>query len=534
MGVSVLIQSVTRNDITGLGGVTITKALRSTPTATIKIIDPSGAYLPAVGNLVEVQEDGGIVLFGGSIEEVERIRRNSNIAILESNCTCVGKADRLNQRLAGSYEWANKAAGVIVEDLIYNSLQGDITDTSLVAGGPSIDSFTVDYPTVQEALQAVCNLTGYEYYVQPDGKLAFFSPSSNAAPFSITTGANVIKLTTRETREDFCNSARAKVAESLRDPETQTFTGDGSTQSFTLDYAVAEAPTVFVGGVANTVGIFGVDTAKDWYWSNGSSEIRQEPGDTPISGATDIAVTYIGIQSIIVASDNTASISARAAAESNSGIYQKLIQITQRVSTKDAQAIVDAYVDRHSELSTVLLIETDMRLEPSVLQIEPGQLLSVSLTGWHAAGTYLVRRVSLQLRLNDQSNSRWTAQIEAISGPILRNYIDVFRDITGNGSVSGSATLSGGTSGAGTYVYEPAKLTANTTIVAPVAATQGAAMVIYIIQGAGPYLISFDPDTFGTIANNNIGPVEDSLSVFPFVGRSDGKWWPSGFPMTDL
>lgn len=98
MGVSVLIQSTLRNNYTTLEGVSITKALRSVPSAEIRTVDPAGSFLPATGNQVEIQDDLNgptVSLFGGSIESVERERRNSNIAMLTTVCECLGHAQRL-------------------------------------------------------------------------------------------------------------------------------------------------------------------------------------------------------------------------------------------------------------------------------------------------------------------------------------------------------------------------------------------------------------------------------------------------------
>ena len=538
MGISVLIQSTLRNDLTGRDGVSITKALRTIPTASIRTIDPAGSFLPGVGNLVEVQDDLNgptVTLFGGSISEVERIRRRTSIATLETNCSCVGKADRLERRLAGYYEFTGKTGGYILGQLVANSLSGDISiaSPSGIATGPTIASLVWDYPTAKDAADSVVNLSaGYEYYVKPDGTLSYFQTSSNTCPVSITDGSNVNKITTRETREDFCNRVTIKVANALRDPDTENFTGDGTATSFNVSNPIAQAPEIFVGSpaVAQTVGIIGVDTGKDWYWQEGSTEIRQDDGATVISSGVVIMVTYVGTESILVAAENATSISDRATAESNSGIYHKLLTLDNKLTRADAQAVADAYVDRYSSLSVVMVFETDTRLEPEAINIEPGQTLTVSLTGYQCAGTYLVRSVTLQSRINDQHQARWSVRVEAVSGPVLRNYVDVFRDLSGGGgNVSGTGSIAATGGGAGTYVYEPAKLTANTTITSPIPATSGATMVVFIKQGAGPYAISFDATQFSQIVNTNLPAVEDMEIAFPFVGRADGLWWPMSF-----
>jgi hypothetical protein len=534
MGISVLIQSTLRNNLTGRDGVSITKALRTIPTASIRTTDKTGAFLPAVGNLVEVQDDLNgptVTLFGGSINEVERIRRRKNIAHLETNCSCVGKADRLERRLAGYYEFTGKTGGYILGQMVANSLSGDITiaSPSGIAAGPVVDTMVWDYPTCKEAADSICALTGYEYYVTPEGNFSYFLASTNTCPISITTGANVNKITTRETREDFCNRVTIKVSNALRDPDTENFTGDGVATSFNVAFPITQAPDIFIGSpaVAQTIGIIDVDTGKDWYWQEGSTEIRQDSGATVISAGVSIMVTYVGTESILISASNVTSISDRATAESNSGIYHKLLTLDNKLTRANAQAVADAYVDRNSELSVVMTFETDTLLEPDSIGIEPGQTLTVSLTGYQCAGTYLVRSVTLQSRLDDQHQARWAVRVEAVSGPVLRNYVDVFRNLTGGGgSASGSGSIASATGGAGTYLYEPAKLTANTTITVPIPATKGATMVVFVKQGAGPYTISFDADQFSQSVNTNIPATEDMETAFPFVGRSDGLWWP--------
>jgi|GEM_PF-2267634 len=535
MGISVLIQSTLRNDLTGRDGVSITKALRTIPTASIRTTDKTGAFLPAVGNLVEIQDDLNgptVTLFGGSINEVERIRRRKNLAHLETNCSCVGKADRLERRLAGSYEYTGKTGGYILGQMVANSLSGDITiaSPSGIAAGPVVDTMVWDYPTCKEAADSVCALTGYEYYITPEGTFSYFLTSTNTCPVSITDGSNVAKITTRETREDFCNRVTIKVSNALKDPDTENFTGDGVATSFNVAFPITQQPDIFIGSpaVAQTVGIIDVDTGKDWYWQEGSTEIRQDSGATVISAGVSIMVTYVGTESILIASSNVTSISDRATAEGNSGIYHKLLALDTKLTRANAQAVADAYVDRYSELSVVMVFETDTLLEPDSISIEPGQTLTVSLAGYQCAGTYLVRAVTLQSRLYDQHQARWTVRVEAVSGPVLRNYVDVFRNLTGGGG-NASGSIASATGGAGTYVYEPAKLTANTTITAPVPATKGATMVVFIKQGTTHYTISFDATQFSQSVNTNIPATENMEIAFPFVGRADGLWWPMSF-----
>lgn len=70
-------------------------------------------------------------------------------------------------------------------------------------------------------------------------------------------------------------------------------------------------------------------------------------------------------------------------------------------------------------------------------------------------------------------------------------------------------------------------LTANTNITAPLVATEGQILIVFITQGAGPYDITFEASDFASGVSTGISPVNGSVSTFVFVGRADGLWWPA-------
>jgi hypothetical protein len=72
--------------------------------------------------------------------------------------------------------------------------------------------------------------------------------------------------------------------EELTAVRTETFAGDGFTQTFGVEFPIALAPTVSVNGVAQTVGIGGLEDGKQWYWNRGANEVAQELTDAPLFG----------------------------------------------------------------------------------------------------------------------------------------------------------------------------------------------------------------------------------------------------------
>jgi len=530
VGISVLIASTLRNSVTAPASISLTRTLGEPATCEVTTTDATGSVVPAVGNIVEIQDQASDVQFFGTAQEVTTTRRD-HTAANECRITATDLNHATTRRLAGLYEWTGKTVLYIVSDIVSNSLTGDLTDVSLVETGPTLDRFAVDYSTVKEAFDALAEIAGMRWYVDELNRLHFFTPSASPdAPFAITDGTNVTSISVRATREDYCNTVTARVGQSLRDPEMQAFAGDGTTKSFSVDYPIAQAPTVRVASVDATVGVLGVDTGKDWYWQAGSAEIRQDDGDTALALAVALEVTYVGIDLIYVGVSDTGEISARATAEGSSGIYHKLIEIEGQLTRSDATTAAQAYLDAHKELTWVLNAETNDFKEPDILTVRPGDVLSFTRAGYGTTGNFLVRSVNLTHMEGavDTADYQWRGRIEAVKGPILRTYTDILRGTGGSGSISGNGAAVTRSSGAGVYLHEIGTLAANTTVTPTVAATTGATMYVFGTTGASPYTISFHADWFATVPNSLIPAAAGITFCFPFVSRGDGLWWFSG------
>jgi hypothetical protein len=435
MGISVLVLSTLANDKTKPATISINKRLGQPATAEVSTVDRTGTFFPYVGNKIEILDQNGDPIFFGNANEVERIRPGHYACdVSESRTSCTDLNFALTRRLAGEYEWIGKTLLEIVTDIVANSLSGDLTDISLVETGPVIPNLSISYPTVQDAFNRLKKETGLEWFVDDENKLHFFTPGTVNCPWSIVDGSNLERIVIRETREDYCNWAVARVLKALREPATEEFIGDSTTTSFELDFPCAQEPTIFLNGVANTVGLTTVDTGKDWYWSPESKEIRQDEAGLVLTSADTLSVTYVGQEQIYVESKNDAEISSRAAAEDNSGIYQRLIEIEAESTRADAQAIVDAYVDAHSSLSLVATIETNDHAEPLVLGTRVGQTISIGINGYGTLGDFLITDINIMhWDVNDQAKSQWKYTITAVQGPKLKNFVEAFGDLIGSG-----------------------------------------------------------------------------------------------------
>jgi hypothetical protein len=72
----------------------------------------------------------------------------------------------------------------------------------------------------------------------------------------------------------------------------ESFSGYPATRNFNMNDPLTVAPTITLNGNAQTVGIYQVDTGMNWYWSPGSTLIRQNVADALLTTTDELWVEY--------------------------------------------------------------------------------------------------------------------------------------------------------------------------------------------------------------------------------------------------
>lgn len=447
MGLALLVAATLRNDRTRPGTIQIDKTLGGR--STLKFGTVHTSWYPTVGESSSVlHQDTTTLLFSGSIDEVTRRvpGEYTGTGYVFADVAAVDWSQTFDRRITGGpVEWRDTAAGTIITELCAGLGAGEGIDTSLVAAGPTIPFFSVFYATFREAFDAVAELASMAWIVRPDKKLVFFVPAAYTAPANITI-VNVTSIEARETREDYINTVVVQVSNSLRDLATKTFTGDGTTKTWELDYPANFVSKVRVDGVEKTLGIDGVDTGKDWYWQDGRLAVSQDDGAAASGVAAVIEVDYVGMESVVIGAANSGQVTARAAIEANTGKYERFLQSATPLTKADAQAKADAQIANSAALSTVVRYTTNDVKEPAAKGFEPGQTQTIACSLLGVSGTFLIRSVSMAAwPVPDNRTEQWTYTVEAIQGPVTGDYLAFFRALAGGGAGGGSLT---GTSGA--------------------------------------------------------------------------------------
>jgi hypothetical protein len=421
------------------GTLNITESLGGRSTCEFTVLREDAAS-PPVGAEVTVG-DGAYLVFAGTIDEVERFTLGGSAAV-ESRIRCTDYAHILDRRLAGEYCWSGQRAGDLVRTICAQSLSDEGIGLDFVQDGPVVENFAIVYPTVAEAVTRLAEIAHYYWYVDYYRQLHFFSPETYDCPFSIGDGSrNFRSLTLRLTREEYANFVVVKLAQYVRS-ESETFHGDGSARTFTVGYPIAAEPEITLNGAPQTVGVAGVDTGKDWYWSAGSRDIQQDSGGTLLEPSDTLVVNYQGVDQTVVAAENAAEIAARQAVEGGSGRYEILRESGDQTTRTQGEQLAAAILDRLDAIPAVAKFESDGAVEPLITAVRVGQRISIGVTGYAPAASYLIRTI----RIQDLPGTQYLKyEIEAVNGPLVGDAYDFFRDLAGGGGSMMAISGDGGT-----------------------------------------------------------------------------------------
>jgi len=211
-------------------------------------------YKPALAQEVEVFE-GGVKIYGGYIIEILR-----KVEAMKEvwHIICKDYHYGLDRKLVYK-SYFDKHAGTIVKDIIQTFTSGFTAFN--VELGPRINSIRFNYENVSRAIQQVADRINYDWYVDQNRNLHFFSKESHIAPFKLDdTSGNFIwnSLNVTQHISQIKNQVFVQGGIQILGPKVFKYRGDGVTRSFSTVYEMTDL-TVKKGGVVQTIGKDGVD-----------------------------------------------------------------------------------------------------------------------------------------------------------------------------------------------------------------------------------------------------------------------------------
>lgn len=344
----------------------------------------SKSYTPAVLDTVVVY-DGSTKIFGGRLVKIGEKFLN-DAAGLTYNFECVDYSFDLDSLLV-SQSYSSMTVNAIIADILTNFATG-FTGVN-VDCNITIGKIVFNQVPISQCLKRLADMVKFDWYVDPDKDLHFFSKYTNTAPFNLTdTSGNYINQTLERKIDgtQIANQVKVRGGEYEATSYQDIITVNGNTQlSFKLPYKFSNLTVQLdTGGgyVSKTVGIDFIDdfTTKDVLYNYNDQTIR-----FAAALADGNKIKFAGnpkVRVLAVASD-PASIASY-------GVKEKIIEDSSiedlNTARKRAIAELSAYKDQQNEA----------RFDTYTSGLRAGMVINLNSSRRSANVDFIIRSVKFQ------------------------------------------------------------------------------------------------------------------------------------------
>jgi hypothetical protein len=431
--------------------VSYTKVLGATGTASFKVSDPTGAYIPTDGDQVQIIV-GGVVDWLGEVvaQPVGYYNINSGVDVDVT-------AHDYNARPA-----REQFNGIIPSQTLKATLQQFTAPgaalhnqgITLAAGqvtGPTLGAITCVFWDIETLLNHLRKLTGYVWWVNPSAELEMWLPGAKSSGVTLSlANGNLVDCTWDRHRFEYRNIQGVVYGPTGDRQVSQTWTGTGAATSYATGYNNVVTPpgsvTINPGGTTLPVGVFGVDTM-EWTWDTALAPYGglRHTG-TPLTGSQTVTANNITVNGpIYYVEVDGAEVAAR-------GRWQKTESAPEILTLEEATALAQALIRQNKPRPKIPTAVT------TATGIDPGETVVVSLSEIGISETVFAAELSTTLEKSEDQVVP-TTTIKAFGGTELQattaelwQRIVTGGDSTGSGGISSSSGGGGGGGGGTTTI----------------------------------------------------------------------------------
>lgn len=257
--ITILIESVDRTSDVEKQSISSNQSLSKEP-STFSFTIKGEKTQPQMGDSILIQEDSENI-FQGTI--VEKHANTIGNVMTSYDYLCLDGYFQLDRRLV-SKAYNDTTANAVITDIVTNFATG--LTLSLPASSPTIKTAKFNYEQPSRCIQKIANQIGWDWYIDQDYVLHFFSPSDVMAPFEVnddndTAISNSLKFDSNIM--ELKNVIYIRGGEYL-DPIDETdavdkYAADGDQIAFPLVYRYSDVEAT-LDGTPLTVGIDNIDT----------------------------------------------------------------------------------------------------------------------------------------------------------------------------------------------------------------------------------------------------------------------------------
>lgn len=424
-------------------------------TADFSIWDPNHAYRFTKGEYVEITDVNLDVIFNGFIETASENRITPDGGI-EHRISCVDNHYLCDKRIVAKAFVSGTVADAvhwIIDNILAKTGEDEgVTDGNIVGTTPIV-ALSFDYVTASDALDQLAELQGCTWYIDVDKKLYFQPRTTTASAWSIAESGNILpdvldgSFNKESGNPEYRNTQYIRGGSAKTSEQTEYKKGDGTNMSWTVGYKLAAEPKIYtnIGGagyVQKTVGIKGVESGKDFYWSANDQVILQDGAGTPLTSADLLKIVYYGLYQIVIRSKDFAAIANRKSVEFNTS------GLVERVYDDPLITDVDSGIDEaNAILSHYATIGTKVNYTTLRAGIEVGTLQHITSHIHDLDDDFLITQVEkcpVYYDDLDLNNALIHYNITGVSGPVEDYWTKVFLKMnkgTAGSSVANSTSV---------------------------------------------------------------------------------------------
>lgn len=419
------------------GSLRLSKTLNNRWRADMSLCDKLGGLLPDVGSRVNIY-DGATHLFGGFLWDYTYSTPGGTFArFIEAHCVDhTLLVDRRYFRL----RYEGKKPGEIIRDIFARpDVVDDAIGTTHVTDGSVIDLIEWAEPTsLAQILSDLAEREGCSWWIDPSRQLYFQPLDAIEAPFGVFDDgvvlvANSLKVT--NSMEDYANGVILWGGMRPSDQAQETFEGDFTAKEWDLAADLIEAPTITLNGNTVTVGLYGTDTGKDYYWSQNSRTVRQDDLAVPIGYGDFLVVTYRLSTRLQSGGDDTGQQTERAGVESSAGKWQ-IVERDETITTDAAASERIASLLRRFSYGTTAKKQTVV-FETDFPGLDAGQRITIQREDAFLDGQFLIDQIDG--RDMECQFIRWTAKCQL--GEHGQSAAEFFKELGNGGSSVAEARI---------------------------------------------------------------------------------------------
>lgn len=392
--VTLLIDNIDKTDLLTINSLTISDVLTSeVNTCSFELADLTGTNKPIVGQEIQFYykpETDLILIFAGRITDVPQVKIGQGTYIYEVNCLDYTQ-DLQRNLVIGTY--STQTAGAIIKDIINTYAKS--LGTFNVEDGENVEYIAFNYKYPLECIEELCNLTGYDFYVDYEKNVHFFDATENPAPYSLTddiADGEYRDLAISIDKSSLINKQTVRGGYQFSELFTEEQVADGIQEAFNLKYEPYTPIKVYVdvgaGYVEKTLGIDNIDIGVDFVVNVNEKNIKNEDHVTLTAGHK-IKITYEYKMPVLGQLESKESIAMMKAYEGGDGVYEGDLIIDETIETMAA-----AKLRARAELNQYSNPLVEGSFVTTQYGYKSGQLLTVNIPSRQIDNEYIIREVT--------------------------------------------------------------------------------------------------------------------------------------------